>query len=94
MLMKLYEVIIVPKFHNTWAKIVDFLLGHSDFKIALLIKIRLYFTFNFQRCPIEQTIFPASPPPSFSSSNKKRIEKPLPFGTITKKALERISVQV
>ena len=30
-------------FHKDWAKIVDFLLGHSDFKIAFLIKLRLYF---------------------------------------------------
>ena len=35
------EVIILPKFHKNWAKIVDFLLGHSDFKIAFLIKLRL-----------------------------------------------------
>ena len=33
---------IFPKFHKDWAKIVDFLLGHSDFKIAFLIKLRLY----------------------------------------------------
>ena len=33
---------IFPKFHKDWAKIVEFLLGHSDFKIAFLIKLRLY----------------------------------------------------
>ena len=26
-----FEVIIFPKFHKNWAKIVDFLPGHSDF---------------------------------------------------------------
>ena len=35
------EVIIFPKFQKDWAKIVDFLLGHSYFKIAFLIKLRL-----------------------------------------------------
>ena len=35
------EVIIFPKFHKNWAKIVDFLLGHSDIKIAFLMKLRL-----------------------------------------------------
>ena len=33
---------IFPKFHKDWAKIVDFLLGHSDFKIPCLMKLRLY----------------------------------------------------
>ena len=37
-----HEVIIFPKFHKNWAKIVDFLLGHSDFRIAFLIKLQLY----------------------------------------------------
>ena len=37
-----YEVIIFPKFHNNWAKIVVFLIGHSDFRIAFLTKLRLY----------------------------------------------------
>ena len=37
-----YEVIILPKFHKNWAKIVDFLLGHSDFKITFLLKLRPY----------------------------------------------------
>ena len=36
-----HEVSIFPKFHEAWAKIVDFLLGHSDFKIPFLIKLRL-----------------------------------------------------
>ena len=36
------EVIIFPKFHKNWAKIVDFLLGHSDFRITFLLKLRLY----------------------------------------------------
>ena len=36
------EVIMFPKFHNNWAKIVDFLRGHSDFRTAFLIKLRLY----------------------------------------------------
>ena len=36
-----HKVNIFPKFHKDWAKIVDFLLGHSDFKIAFLIKLRL-----------------------------------------------------
>ena len=37
-----HEVIIFLKFHKNWAKIVDFLLGHSDFRITFLIKLRLY----------------------------------------------------
>ena len=37
-----HEVIIFPKFHKNWAKIVGFLLWHSDFKIAFPIKLRLY----------------------------------------------------
>ena len=37
-----YEVIILPKFHKNWAKIVDFLLGHSDFRITFLIKLQLF----------------------------------------------------
>ena len=36
-----HEVSIFPKFHKDWAKIVDFLHGHSDFKIAFLIKLQL-----------------------------------------------------
>ena len=32
---------IFPKFYKDWAKIVNFLLGHSDFKIAFLIKIMI-----------------------------------------------------
>ena len=36
-----YEVIIFPKFNKNWAKILDFLLGHSDFRIAFLIELRL-----------------------------------------------------
>ena len=39
---KVHEVSIFPKFHKDWAKIVDILLGHSDFKIAFLVKLRLY----------------------------------------------------
>ena len=37
-----HEVIIFPKFHKKWAKIVDFLLGHSNFRIAFLTKLRLW----------------------------------------------------
>ena len=37
-----YDVIIFLKFHKNWAKIVDFLLGHSDFRISFLIKLLLY----------------------------------------------------
>ena len=37
------EVSIFSKFHKDWAKIVDFLLGHSDFKITFLTKLRLYY---------------------------------------------------
>ena len=37
-----HEVIIFPKFHKNWAKIVDFLLWHSDFEIGFLIRLRLY----------------------------------------------------
>ena len=37
-----HEVSIFPKFHKDWAKIVDFLLGHLDFKTALFIKLGLY----------------------------------------------------
>ena len=37
-----HELRISPKFHKEWAKIVDFLLGHWDFKIAFLIKLQLY----------------------------------------------------
>ena len=33
---------IFPKFNKDWAKIVDFLLRHSDFRITFLIKLRLY----------------------------------------------------
>ena len=33
---------IFPKFHKDWAKIVDLLLGHSDFIIAFHKKLRLY----------------------------------------------------
>ena len=40
------EVNIFPKFHKNWAKIVDFLLGHLDFKIAFLMKLRLYHTLS------------------------------------------------
>ena len=36
------EVIILTKFHKNWAKIADFLLGHSDIRIAFLIKLQLY----------------------------------------------------
>ena len=36
-----HEVIIFPKFHKNWAKIVHFLLGQSDFEIAFLIKLQL-----------------------------------------------------
>ena len=36
-----HEVIIFPKFQRNWAKIVDFLLGHSDFRITILIKLQL-----------------------------------------------------
>ena len=36
-----HKVIFFPKLHKNWAKIVDFLLGHSDFKIAFLIKLGL-----------------------------------------------------
>ena len=36
-----HEVIIFPKFHKNWAKIVDFLLWHSDFRIAFFIKLWL-----------------------------------------------------
>ena len=32
---------IFPKFHKDWSKIVDFLLGRSDFKIAYLIELQL-----------------------------------------------------
>ena len=33
---------IFPKFHKNWGNIVEFLLRHSDFRIAFLIKLRLY----------------------------------------------------
>ena len=37
-----YSPNIFPKFHENWAKIVDSLLGLSDFRIAFLIKLQLY----------------------------------------------------
>ena len=37
-----YEVIIFSKFHKNWAKIVDFLVGQSDFRIAFLMKLQIY----------------------------------------------------
>ena len=37
-----HEVIIFPTFHKNWAKILDILLRHSDFRITFLIKLRLY----------------------------------------------------
>ena len=36
-----HEVTIFLKVRKNWAKIVHFLLGHSDFRIAFLIKLRL-----------------------------------------------------
>ena len=36
-----HEARIFPKFHKDWAKTVDFLLVHSDFKITFLIKLQL-----------------------------------------------------
>ena len=38
-----HEVIIFLKFDKHWAKIVDFLLGHSDFRMAFLMTLRLFF---------------------------------------------------
>ena len=37
-----HEAIIFPKFHKNWAKILNFLLGHSDFRINFLIRLLLY----------------------------------------------------
>ena len=43
------EVVIFPKYHKNWAKIVYFLVGHSDFKISFLIKLRLYLSDKLRR---------------------------------------------
>ena len=37
-----HEVIIFPKFHKNWEKIVDFLLGHLDFTFSRLGWTGLY----------------------------------------------------